>query len=170
VSDLQIRLLNKDDAAAYHALRMRSLREHPEAFGVAAEEEISGEQYTQMLENSLPDNPFFGAFLGGELVGITNIYRSTRIKMRHRVMISGMYVTPEVRGHGIGQKLLEQAIQYIRELGESAVKDIILAVTVGNDAARNLYLRARFQPYSVEPRFLKVGDRFHDIEWLMLSL
>lgn len=88
--------------------------------------------------------------------------------MRHRAIISGMYVAPEARGKGIGKLLIEALLDDARK--REGVEDIVLAVTVGNDSARRLYIQAGFQPYSVDPRFLKIGDQYYDIEWMILSL
>lgn len=165
---LTVRLLTAADAAAYHALRLRSLQEHPEAFGMTPEEEHSAEQYTGILEKSLPNQPYFGAFLDNQLIGIVNLIRYTRKKTQHRMIISGMYVTPEARGQKAGKALLNTLIDYARS--QTGVEDVILAVTVGNETARQLYLNGGFQSYSIDPRYIKVADRYYDIEWMILSV
>jgi RimJ/RimL family protein N-acetyltransferase len=43
-------------------------------------------------------------------------------------------------------------------------------VTAGNDAARALYVAAGFVPFGVEPRFIRVDDRYYDIEWMIKRL
>jgi GNAT superfamily N-acetyltransferase len=77
-----------------------------------------------------------------------------------------MYVAPEARGQGAGHALLKAAIDQARTL--NGVVEVFLAVTVGNPAARHLYLSAGFVPYAVEPRFLYVQGNYYDIEWLSL--
>ena len=50
------------------------------------------------------------------------------------------------------------------------VEEIILAVTVGNGAARSIYLATGFEPSHIEKRYIKVGERYYDIEWMTLRL
>jgi RimJ/RimL family protein N-acetyltransferase len=45
-----------------------------------------------------------------------------------------------------------------------------LAVTVGNEQARALYLKVGFTPVAIDPRYIKVGERYFDIEWMQLRL
>ncbi len=164
-----IRQLDEDDAAIFQPLRLRSLREHPEAFGASFEEEstMSLEQVAQQLRG--PSSSFtFGAFLDGELVGIVNLFRHTRSKTRHKAILGGMYVAPEARGHGVGKVLLTTVIDQARSL--AGLEDLTLAVTVGNPAARALYIGAGFVPYGVEPRYIRVDQHYYDIEWMILHL
>jgi L-amino acid N-acyltransferase YncA len=76
-------------------------------------------------------------------------------------------VAPEARGAGAGRALLEACLP---AAADWQVTDVALAVTVGNDAARHLYASAGFVSYGVEPRSLRVEDRFHDVEWMNLRL
>jgi ribosomal protein S18 acetylase RimI-like enzyme len=166
----QVRILGADDATAFQAVRLRSLREHPEAFGSSLEEEADTpiEKTTDFLVNSLPNNPIFGAFVDDQLVGIINLNRSSRVKTHHRAHIGAMYIAPEARGQKLGRALLDAAIDYARTL--DGVEDIVLAVTVGNDAARALYVSAGFQSYSIDPRYIHTAGRYYDIEWMILPL
>ena len=50
------------------------------------------------------------------------------------------------------------------------LEEMILAVTVGNGAARSIYLAAGFRPSHVEKRYIKVADCYYDIEWMTLLL
>ena len=90
------------------------------------------------------------------------------MKIRHRASVGSIYVPPELRGRGIGKALLEEAIDRARAI--TGVEDLMLAVTVGNEQARALYLRVGFMPVTIDPRYLKVGERYFDIEWMQLRL
>ena len=46
----------------------------------------------------------------------------------------------------------------------------MLSVTVGNEAARRLYLNAGFVPYGIEPRSLMIGSDLMDIELMALPM
>lgn len=79
-----------------------------------------------------------------------------------------MYVPLEYRGRGIGKALLLNAIARARTL--SGLEDLILAVTVGNERARALYLAVGFVSAAIEPRYLKIGEQYFAIEWMHLSV
>jgi ribosomal protein S18 acetylase RimI-like enzyme len=124
---------------------------------------MSPEQWAALLENR--HAPTYGAFDGSTLIGIGALSRSPRPKMRHRVIVSGMYVSADVRGRGAGRAILEALLAHAATW--EAVEDVTLAVTVGNDAARSLYMRAGFSVYGQDPRILKVGHRHYDLEWMI---
>ena len=67
----RIRLLAPDDAAAYRALRLRALREHPDAFTSSFEEEDvrpPGWSETRLRPDpARPHDFFLGAFVQGVL-------------------------------------------------------------------------------------------------------
>ena len=167
---MNTRQLAAHDAPIYLPHRLRALREHPEAFGSSLEDEqsLSLEQVARRLEDTSGNSVSFGTWLDGQLVGIVNLYRSPRPKTRHKAILGGMYVAPEARGNRIGKALLEHTLSYARTM--DGLEDVTLAVTVGNNAARGLYLGAGFVPYGVEPRYIKLGNRYFDVEWMILRL
>jgi ribosomal protein S18 acetylase RimI-like enzyme len=165
-----IRPLIGSDAPRYQLLRLRGLQEHPEAFAVAFEEEqqLSLETVAHRLEQSSAERYVLGAFVGEEVHGLLHFRRWEGLKIQHRASIGGMYVPPEYRGRGIGKALLLDAIARAQTL--SGIEDLILAVTVGNERARALYLAVGFSPVAIEPRYLKIGEQHFDIEWMQLSV
>jgi RimJ/RimL family protein N-acetyltransferase len=167
---MRTRMLEKEDAEAYQNLRLRSLQEHPEAFGASFTEEAETalEEIGQQLTARLPDNGMMGIFLKDELVGITSINRHPRPKTQHRAYLGAMYVLPEYRGQGLARFLLRDALDYIKT--RPGVEDVVLAVTAGNAAARKIYVDMGFKTWGIDPRYLKVGDTYFDIEWMILSL
>ena len=165
-----IRILNGDDVEAYRTLRLRALREHPEAFGSSYEDEarMPVESVRASLQDGPPDTAFFGVFEGDQLVGMTGLIRNQREKHRHRALVAAVYVEPQARGKGYARALLDAALDHARV--QEGLTDVVLAVTVGNMTARRLYINAGFAPYMVEPRYLKIGDTFYDMEWLRVRL
>jgi RimJ/RimL family protein N-acetyltransferase len=165
----EIRRLRKTDAAELFPLRLRALQEHPEAFGSSYEDEstMGLERWETILADS--NRAFFGAFLEDKLVGMVAINRETGKKRQHRTGIFAMYVALEARKLGLGQALISACIDHARE--QAGVRQIILAVTVGNYAARNLYRRNGFVTWGVDPEYLVLEDgSVHDMEWMILSL
>ena len=166
---MNIRVVQAEDVQAAQAIRLRSLREHPEAFGSSYEDEalLTPESLVERLRPTA-DRRLFGAWVDEALVGTLHFSRSTGKKIRHRAGLGAMYVAPERRGRGIGRALLTTAIDYARTLPD--LEQVILAVTVGNEAARALYLAAGFTPTFVEKRYIKVDSVYYDIEWMILHL
>ena len=77
-------------------------------------------------------------------------------------------MVPEARSQGVGRALLDAVVTHARSV--SGVEEVVLAVTVGNEHARRLYIAAGFKPYYIEPRYLKLEDQYFDIEWMVLRL
>jgi GNAT superfamily N-acetyltransferase len=166
---IPIRQLSGDDAQSLRDLRQRALAEHPEAFGSAPEEEaaLTLEQFTGNYL-SPPLRITLGAFAGDQLVGIASLLRWSPRKTRHKAMVTGMYVAPEARGAGLGRVLLEALIEYAR--GLEGLRDLSLAVTVTNTAARTLYQRLGFVPFGIESDYIYADGAYHSIEWMLLRL
>lgn len=165
---VRISPLAPGDAPAFHELRLRALREHPEAFATsyAEERERTLEQAAARLAPS-PDRITLGAFHDDRLAGMAALVRPTRAKQRHRAVLTSMYVVPEARGLRLGRALLEQVLEAARAW---EVSEVALAVTVGNNPARELYAGAGFITYGIEPRSLYVEGRYFDVEWMNLQL
>lgn len=166
----RIRSLTEADADTFRALRLRALRDHPEAFGASYEEEVDQpiERTVERLRASSSGSFVLGAFLGDALVGSVGLNRPARPKTQHRGTIWGMYVCPEASGRGIGRALLHEAI--VRARAITGLEELTLGVTVGNERARRLYLAAGFVPYAIEPRLFKIDDRYYDLERMRLPL
>jgi ribosomal protein S18 acetylase RimI-like enzyme len=163
-----VRGLTGNDATAFRAIRLRALKDHPEAFASAYEDEkdIPLEQTRERLSQPTTERFILGAFVQNELIGMIGGYRDSLRKSKHRAHIGGMYVAPEARGRGIGRLLLIEAIARLRAM--DGVEDILLAVTVGNDTARVLYMSTGFETVYIEPRFFKIDGRYYDLDWMCL--
>ena len=176
---ITIRKINENDAADYRAVRLRALKEHPDAYGATLQsmESQSVEAVAERLRTTSPEGfCLFGAFVNDganievdELVGLAGFGRShDNPKQRHRAGIFQMYVAPEYRGRQLGLKLLDAALEYAHQ--QDGLEEVVLAVTVGNETARGLYIKAGFRPTYIEPRYLKIDDTYYDIEWMVLKL
>lgn len=164
---MDIRRLDPADAPAYRALRLRALQEHPEAFTSSHEEDAAQppEQAAQRL--AAPQQRFWGAFEDGALLGIVGLERKPRAKERHKATVVGMYVAPEHSGRGIGRELLQALLADARAQG---LEQLVLTVTQGNGSAMQLYERAGFRSFGVEPRAIKVDGRFFAKNHMALAL
>lgn len=168
---IDCRRLDPERAQEFAALRLRGLNEHPADFGEDATEfaATSVEAHRQRLAPRPENAVVFGAFVGGELVGIGGLYRrADRQKVRHRAELFGMYVEPEARRRGVGQALLGALIQYGQGMDE--MKILGLGVVATNAPAERLYKRMGFVTWGVESRALLVGRTFYDIAHMDLEL
>jgi ribosomal protein S18 acetylase RimI-like enzyme len=170
---MRIRELAEADAQTYWAVRLRALREEPEAFGSSYEEskERPLSVVTERLRAITQDGNFLlGAFEdSGELVGIVAFERAPGRKNRHIGDIYQMYVASEARGKGYGHALMEALIARARAL--DGLEQLILAVVSINAAAAALYRALGFEVYGQQPRALKLGaDRYLDEQLMVLWL
>ena len=149
-----VRMLGPADATLYRALRLRALREHPDAFTSSWEEDR--EQPVEAAAQRLARHAFWGAYRHAELYGFVGLERELRAKNRHKGTVMGMYVAPEVAGQGVGRKLLDALVAHARANGLSS---LVLTVTDGNERAQRLYRSAGFRSFGVEPDAIRVAGR-----------
>ena len=163
---MTIRALTTADAVAYQALMRCGLREHAEAFRIAAED--AGEPMVPFAA-SRPDAFTLGAWLDdGQLVGVVSFERETRAKLRHKGLLYRMYVRADASGRGIGRKLVREAVRRARAI--EGLEQINLTVVASNVRARNLYASEGFKSFALEKRGLKMGTRYFDEEQMALHL
>ena len=165
-----IRALGTADAPAYHAQRVRALREHPEAFGRSPEEVDSVEVWARHFREDADSDADFilGAFDGATLAGVVGCRRERLVKHRHIAYIWGVYVAPEHRGSGLGRRLFVAAVARARTWPD--LDSLWLDVTTTNHGARALYASCGFRTVGIRPRTLRVGDRYYDEELMVLDL
>ncbi|HEX2076923.1 MAG TPA: GNAT family N-acetyltransferase [Longimicrobium sp.] len=166
-----IRILGAGDVDAYQALRLGALRESPEAFGSTYEEEVErplSEIMERLARGADREQVVFGAFEGGELVGMIGLARETKRKARHRALVWGMYVAPGARRWGIARALLDALIAHAKTL--EGVESLLLGVVTVNESARQLYRSAGFVPFGVQPRAYALDGELWDSELMTLML
>src|SRR5216684_2915224 len=89
------------------------------------------------------------------------------LKRRHIGHVWGVFVSPSMRGKGVGRVLLVEVIKSAKALpGISCVR---LMVVVTQEAARHLYKQVGFRVFGTEPRSLKIGERFVDENHMTLE-
>ena len=172
MGNLSIRTLTEDDAEDFRRLRLRALKEHPEAFGSSYEAEstlplqVVADRLRQSSDS--PDDFTLGAHRQSELVGMVGFFRQRNEKERHKGSIWGMYVQSEEQGKGVGRALLTQAVERARLL--TGLEQVGLAVVARNKRARSLYVSLGFETYGVEPNALVVDGEHLDEELMVLRL
>jgi ribosomal protein S18 acetylase RimI-like enzyme len=155
-SEIAIRRLQPDDAEAYRAIRLEALERSPEAFGSMFEVEAA--HPLDFFAERLRSNAVFGAWVGGNLLGIAGFRREAGPKHRHKGALWGVYLTPAGRGTGMARALIEQLIEHARE----HVELLQLVVVSTNAPARRLYANLGFAEYGLEKHALKHAGVYYD--------
>lgn len=155
-ADLQIRRLAPTEAALYREIRLEALRHDPDAFSSTFESEDS--KPLTWFADRLTGSEILGAFRKGELCGTAALLIAPGPKEDHKGFLWGMYVRPNARGLGVGQRLGEAIINVAR----SRIERILLTVVRGNEPAQRLYAGLGFQEYGIEKSALKKNGRYYD--------
>jgi ribosomal protein S18 acetylase RimI-like enzyme len=152
-------LLAPEHAPAYRALMLEAYSREPDAFTSTAEEraQLPMEWWEKRLGDN-DDSLVLGALEDGKLVGAVGMAFEQREKTRHKASVFGMYVAPIARGRGAGRALIHQALAAARQT--PGIELVVLTVSDGNQSAIALYERAGFRTFGIEPKAIRVGDRF----------
>ena len=141
----------------------------PAAFGGSVEEHRTTTIAAAADRIAPNDNNFvLGAFVDGRLRGMVGFVREKGIKRRHKGMVWGVYVGPELRGRGVARRLLESLLARARTL--PGLERILLAANADDPSATGLYQRVGFRTFGREPAALKIGDRYIDDVHMGLDL
>ena len=153
---MEVRRLAIADGPEYRALRLRALREHPDAFTSSYEEDAPQPLQVTFARLASPLYAFWGAFQRGEMCGMVGLEHERRAKNRHKGVVIGMYVTPERAGQGVGRALLQALLAHARSEG---VQSLVLTVTEGNAHAQRLYTGAGFRSFGIEPDAIRIAGQ-----------
>jgi RimJ/RimL family protein N-acetyltransferase len=167
---MNIRILQESDAESYQKLRLDSLKVNPDAFGSTYEREskFSRETFEERLKPT-KDKFVLGAFVSSELlVGIVTFVRENSIKTTHKGNIFGMYISPDLRGKGLGRTLLLELIKLVRD--HDGLEQINLMVVSNNDPAKKLYESVGFETYGSERNALKFNGKYYDEDLMVFKL
>jgi RimJ/RimL family protein N-acetyltransferase len=164
-----VRRLRPEDAPALVALRREALAAHPLAFAASPEDDHAlSPEFARVALADRDDQTVFGLFQGADLAGMAGLIRESRLKLRHKATIWGVYVTPRVRGTGQGRALVEAAIAHARRW--PGVTQVQLTVSDTSLGARRLYEALGFRTWGREPRAFRWEGRFIDDHHMVLDL
>jgi len=146
---VEVRVLHPADAPAFWRLRLEALEQEPFAFAEAPEEHraTNAESLAARLADS-SDSFVLGLFADGELQGMLGFARDHRLKLRHKALIWGVYVSPQCRGQGAGRALMQACLD--RAAAIEGLRQVKLGVAQVNAAARALYESFGFEVYGEE--------------------
>jgi ribosomal protein S18 acetylase RimI-like enzyme len=157
-----ISTLDEAHLPSYKSLRLRALKDHPDAFLETPESFAarSDESINERMRESQARGGFtlVAEVSGRGLVGTASLAVGSTPKDSHRGLVWGVYVAPEARGLGIGQLLLRELID--RSAHNSTLRNLHLAVVQSNDRARRLYTSLGFRKYGLDLDALYVNGEF----------
>jgi GNAT superfamily N-acetyltransferase len=142
---LSIRRFAPHEWRCYRELRLRALAESPDAFGStlqleAARPDAEWDRRLQAGASAPADLPLV-AQVDDEPIGLA--WGRLAVGGPDTAHLYQVWVAPEHRGRGAGQRLLEAVVGWARQSG---ARQLELEVVCGDSPARRLYARAGFVP------------------------
>lgn len=134
-----VRRLAGNEVARFRRIRLDALRDAPVAYGTSFEVAMAWSD--DAWRKLFGANTIFVAVVGGRDVGMVRTGPEPRKESAAR--LGSLWVSPEVRGRGIGSALVEAVVQWVRERG---CTQLVLDVSDDNRSAIALYARRGFEP------------------------
>ena len=155
------RRLRAADGDTYAVLRREMLRDAPESFLGAPDEdpgtrpEVNRERFEHAFDRVLGVHDPEGA-----LVASAALVRDAREKLRHKGLIVSVYTAPPARRRGFQRLLLEVLLEHARKAPGLDV--VQLSVSADAPGAQALYESLGFRAWGREPRALRIDGADHD--------
>lgn len=162
--NMEVRELTAKDLSLWKEIRLKALKECPEAYGASYEEQRDFDD--EFFLKQIQETNLFGAFDGSQLIGTIGLSIHDSEKTKHKGSIYAVYVHPNYRSNGIGDTLLKHVIGYAKAF----LLQLNLSCAVQNQAAYSLYEKHGFELIGTEPLSLKVGDTIYDEHLMVLTL
>ena len=143
---MKIRRLRREEGLKYREIRLRALRDSPDAFGTTfAEAEAKPPQWFIDRARELDDEPDrWGVLVACDDDDVFHgmLYAAVSSENPSTMEVFGMWTDRALRRHGIAASLIDAVVSWSKRLGLSRIE---LWVTEGNDAAISFYNRAHFR-------------------------
>lgn len=152
-----IRKLGLADLDEYIRLRREGIRLDPIGFGkaYATEDQAPRSLYAAFLSPSRT-RAIWGAFCEVTLVGMIRLETEEN---GTRKSIYSLYICPDMRHHGLGPRLLRQAIEEAARA--PLVAEVRLSVVTKNERALALYHSVGFRVCGIEENTFCVGGEYY---------
>ncbi len=139
---MNIERLTPDEGTRLRAIRLRALRDAPDAFGTTFEE---AEPWpAEVWRRQLEELATFVAVMAGQDVGL--VRGAAHDEEPDSAQLISMWVAPEARGKGASDALIDAVVAWARGEG---FRRLLLDVVDDNAAAVALYARRGFVPTGV---------------------
>ena len=152
-----IRRLTPGDVATWRAFRIEALVQSPESFLMTlAEEEARPDE---ALVADVVERPVLGRFDGDRLTGCIALRGMEGPEFEHRAWVGTVYVSPERRGSGDADRLMEAVTAVARDAGHLQLELYVLST---NARAVRFYERHGFRVTGELPRAVYRDGAFED--------
>lgn len=139
---IELRSLGPDDWQAWRELRLAALAEAPYAFGsTLAEWQGEGDREERWRGRLTIPGSHNVVAVGGEGARAVGMASGVPDESPDAVELISMWVSPAVRGHGVGDRLIGEIVAWAVERGARTLR---LSVMPDNRAALALYERHGF--------------------------
>ena len=154
---ISVRPFRPDEAETLRAIRLEALANAPAAFAERHDVALAmgGEDFAAPLSAGM----VWGVFQGDACIGMAGLDRFVGANVTHKATVWGVYLSPAARGQGAGEALFQALIDHARAGG---IEVLELGVGDFNAKAQALYGRMGFKPYGLEPKAVKLFDRYID--------
>lgn len=136
MSEITVRQLGEEDWQQYRDIRLKALRESPEAFAASLDEEESFDEDFWRMRMKRSDR--LVAERDSTPLGIVSVGASSDDNP-HTSELFGLWVSPEARGSGVATALVRAGATLAREQGQRQ-----LAYWVGSDNGRAVAFASGF--------------------------
>ncbi len=133
------------DWQRFRRLRLDALKDSPDAFWTTYEESLAQPEDFWRNRLQVPRVAYFTTSADEGLVGV-----GPDINDDAEAVLISMWVSPDARGRGVGERLARVAIDFARGDGFVAIR---LEVVDTNESAIRLYERLGFVPSGITARF-----------------
>jgi ribosomal protein S18 acetylase RimI-like enzyme len=139
-----VRPVREEEWVEYRELRLRALSSDPLAFGSTLEREqaFTPETWKERISRGRSSNAslsWVALSPSGRFVGM-----AVAAEVEGTLHLFGMWVDPEVRGSGVGGRLLDAALEWVRR--SHSGRTLVLEVNPRQEAAVHLYQSRGFRP------------------------
>ena len=157
MTGVDIRLVRPDEWEAFRDLRLRALRDAPDAFGGTADASIDRDEtyWRGWIEGEGWDGDV-RSWVADDRGRLRGMAVGARFDEDPATMnLFGMWVEPELRGSGIATRLVGMVERWGEALG---VERIVLRVTQGNARAERYYEKLGYRRTDRDPIPLRDGS------------
>lgn len=164
---MEVRRIRADEGMALKEVRLRALREEPDAYHTTYDEAaVHPDAVWHDRAARAADGAYEAMFVldrgDGRLAGM--VYTNALPDPPHDAFISSMWLDPDLRGGGMADALLQAAESWARAMGCPQVE---LWASFTNERARRFYQRHGYVPAGVDEHWDRGGGSslFHkDLE------
>lgn len=167
MENVEIVKLQPQQWESYKDLRLRALKEEPQAFSSTYEDSVKYPDsfWQERLKQAYVGNSQWLLFAkqADNLVGMAGAYVADE---EDAAEVVGVYVAREVRGQGISKKLVVDLINKIKQ--DKSIKKLLIGVNPEQVAAMGLYQGLGFKIIGEDKMIMGNGKQYDNYEMVLI--